>query len=183
MISWRRTRPGKRSTFGVLPRITHFEASQEVRSAIVYATIIIVLVFVPLFALSGIEGRLFAPLGQAYIIAILASLVVSVTLTPVMAYFMLPGLKKLDQRESGIVPILKRLNARLLSFAFDRQAAVLTAAMLIIALALVALYALPRSFLPGFNEGTFTVNLSFNPGISLAESNRVGAIAESNAAP
>jgi HME family heavy-metal exporter len=153
-------------------------ASLEVRSAIVYATVIIVLVFVPLFALSGIEGRLFAPLGQAYIISILASLVVSVTLTPVMSYFMLPGMKKLDERESGIVPVLKRWNTRLLAFAFDRQPAVLVTAAVVVALSLAALYALPRAFLPGFNEGTFTVNLSFNPGISLAESSRVGAIAE-----
>ena len=82
-------------------------ASQEVRSGILYASAIIVLVFVPLFALSGIEGRLFAPLGQAYIVAILASLVVSITLTPVMAYYMLPGLKRLDEREGALVRVLK----------------------------------------------------------------------------
>ena len=88
-------------------------ASQEVRSGILYASVIIVLVFVPLFALSGIEGRLFAPLGQAYIISILASLVVSITLTPVMAYYMLPGLKRLDEHESPLVRVLKRaLSAR-----------------------------------------------------------------------
>ena len=83
-------------------------ASQEVRSGILYASVIIVLVFVPLFALTGIEGRLFTPLGQAYIVAILASLVVSITLTPVMAYYMLPGLKRLDERESPLVRGLKR---------------------------------------------------------------------------
>src|SRR5262249_35482882 len=85
-------------------------ASQEVRSGILYATAIIILVFVPLFALSGIEGRLFAPLGLAYIISILASLVVSITLTPVMAYLMLPHLRRLGERESPLVRGLKRLN-------------------------------------------------------------------------
>jgi len=163
------------------PRSVHdvvLTASQEVRSAIVYATIIIVLVFVPLFALSGLEGRLFAPLGQAYIISILASLIVSITLTPVMAFYMLPGLKRLDERESGIVPVLKRWNERLLVFSFNRPGFVLLVTTMLVAASIAALAALPRAFLPPFNEGTFTVSLTFNPGISLAESNRVGAIAE-----
>ena len=85
---------------------------------------IIVLVFVPLFALSGIEGRLFAPLGQAYIISILASLVVSITLTPVMAYYMLPGLKRLDERDSWLVRMLKRGNRALLDWALRASDAV-----------------------------------------------------------
>ena len=164
---------GPRSVFDIV-----VSASQEVRSGIVYATIIIVLVFVPLFALTGIEGRLFAPLGQAYIISILASLVVSVTLTPVMAYYMLPGLKRLNERESGLVPVLKRWNTRLLRLGFERQAIVLTAAIILVGASVVALAALPRAFLPSFNEGTFTINITFSPGISLAESDRVGAIAE-----
>ena len=99
-------------------------ASQEVRSGIVYATMIIVLVFVPLFALSGIEGRLFAPLGQAYIISILASLVVSITLTPVMAYYMLPRLKRLQHGDSALVRVLKRGNRALLERALRHRSAV-----------------------------------------------------------
>jgi heavy-metal exporter, HME family len=153
-------------------------ASQEVRSGIVYATMIIVLVFVPLFALTGIEGRLFAPLGQAYIISILASLLVSITLTPVMAYYMLPGLKRLDEHESSLVRLLKRYNKSLLAFAFRRPRLLMALAGLAVIVAAVGATALPRSFLPPFNEGTFTVNMLFNPGISLAESNRVGLIAE-----
>jgi len=153
-------------------------ASQEVRSGIVYATIIIVLVFVPLFALTGIEGRLFAPLGQAYIISILASLLVSITLTPVMAYYMLPGLKRLDEHEGGLVRLLKRHNRSLLAFAFRYPRLIMAAAGFAVIAAALGATALPRSFLPPFNEGTFTVNMLFNPGISLAESNRVGLIAE-----
>jgi HME family heavy-metal exporter len=153
-------------------------ASQEVRSGIVYATMIVVLVFVPLFALSGIEGRLFAPLGQAYIISILASLLVSVTLTPVMAYYMLPRLKRLDHDDGALVRALKRLNRAWLARAFRHQRALLAATLAAVAVAGTAVFFLPRAFLPPFNEGTLTINMLFNPGISLAESNRVGAIAE-----
>ena len=151
-----------RSVFDVV-----VSASNEVRSGIVYATLIIVLVFVPLFALSGIEGRLFAPLGQAYIISILASLVVSVTLTPVMAYYMLPGLKRLEEPESWLVRTLKRANRSLLERAFARQRLLMSVTLLAVVTAVGAAALLPRAFLPPFNEGTFTINMLFNPGISL----------------
>jgi len=162
-----------RSVFDVV-----VSASQEVRSGILYASIIIVLVFVPLFALSGIEGRLFTPLGQAYIVAILASLVVSITLTPVMAYYMLPGLKRLDERESPLVRWLKHRYESSLKRAFSHGGVVVSVTLVAIAGAVVGATLLPRAFLPQFNEGTFTINLMFNPGVSLAESNRVGQIAE-----
>jgi heavy-metal exporter, HME family len=168
-----RERGNPRPVFGVV-----VSASQEVRSGIVYATLIIVLVFVPLFALSGIEGRLFAPLGEAYIIAILASLLVSVTLTPVMAYYLLPGLKRLDEHDGWLVRQLKRGNRVLLYWAFGRPRLLMFAAAIGVAGAVVAATALPRAFLPPFNEGTFTINLLLQPGISLAESDRLGAIAE-----
>lgn len=161
------------STFDVV-----VQASNEVRSGIVYATLIIVLVFVPLFALSGIEGRLFAPLGQAYIISIMASLLVSITVTPVMAYFMLPSLKRLEEHDSWLVRTLKDANRRLLDFSFAHQRTVMLTAVAAVAVAGAAATTLPRAFLPPFNEGTFTINMLFNPGISLAESNRVGLIAE-----
>ncbi|KQO70547.1 MULTISPECIES: efflux RND transporter permease subunit [unclassified Methylobacterium] len=153
-------------------------ASNEVRSGIVYATVIICLVFVPLFALSGIEGRLFAPLGQAYIIAILSSLLVSLTLTPALASWLLPGLKTLEAPEGRLIRGLKAGNGRLVAFAFGHPRAVMAAAVLGVGAAAFAATTLPRAFLPAFNEGSFTVNLAFTPGISLAESSRIGAIAE-----
>ena len=128
--------------------------------------------------MSGIEGRLFAPLGHAYIISILASLVVSITLTPVMAYYLLPRLKGLGERESALVRFLKRHYERALEGAFTRGRLLLGAAALAVALALAGAFLLPRAFLPPFNEGSFTINMTFNPGVSLTESNRVGLIAE-----
>ncbi len=162
-----------RSTFDVV-----VSASQEVRSGIVYATMIIVLVFVPLFALSGIEGRLFAPLGQAYIISILVSLVVSITLTPVMAYYLLPGMKRLDEHEGWLVRTLKRGNRAALTVVFRWQKSLMALAAVGVVIAAISATMLPRAFLPPFNEGTFTISMLFNPGISLSESHRVGLIAE-----
>ncbi|WP_411901425.1 efflux RND transporter permease subunit [Methylorubrum thiocyanatum] len=154
------------------------EASNEVRSGIVYATLIIILVFVPLFALSGIEGRLFAPLGQAYIISILASLLTSITLTPVLASLLLPGLRNLEEHDSRFLKLLKRGNAALLRVAFRHQGLLVGTVAVAVVGAGIAAWNLPRAFLPPFNEGSFTINMTFNPGISLAESNRVGLIAE-----
>ncbi|MFN3349590.1 efflux RND transporter permease subunit [Pseudorhodoplanes sp.] len=162
-----------RSAFNIV-----VSASQEVRSGIVYATMIIVLVFVPLFAMSGIEGRLFAPLGVAYIVSILASLLVSITITPVMAYYMLPGLKRLDQHDGFLVRVLKRWYGATLARAYDNATLILGLTVMCVVAAGLAAFSLPRSFLPQFNEGTFNILVQFNPGVSLAESNRVGSIAE-----
>jgi heavy-metal exporter, HME family len=153
-------------------------ASQEVRSGIVYATAIIILVFVPLFALTGIEGRLFAPLGKAYVISILMSLVVSITLTPVMAYYMLPNLKRFEHGDTGLVLALKRWNAAMLGFVFRFSRVLILAIVLMVGGTIWMAFQLPRAFLPPFNEGTLTINTLFNPGISLVESQRIGLIAE-----
>jgi HME family heavy-metal exporter len=153
-------------------------ATLEVRSAIVYATVIIVLVFVPLFVLPGIEGRLFTPLGIAYIVSILASMIVSVTLTPVMAYYLLPRMKQLHAGDSPLVIWLKRQDARLLHWSFAHARTLLAVALAAVVLVGASVPFFPRSFLPPFNEGTLTVNVLLNPGTSLAESNRIGTLAE-----
>ncbi|MFC4172443.1 efflux RND transporter permease subunit [Microvirga sp. GCM10011540] len=153
-------------------------ASQEVRSGIVYATMIIILVFIPLFALSGIEGRLFAPLGVAYIVSILASLVTSITVTPVLAYYLLSGRVKSHEHDSFVVRHLKRGNAALLRWAFAHRGFLFTTILLGVGLAAYGATLLPRAFLPPFNEGTLTISLAYNPGIALAESHRLGLVAE-----
>ncbi|MDP2827438.1 MAG: efflux RND transporter permease subunit [Sulfuricellaceae bacterium] len=153
-------------------------ATLEVRSAIVYATVIIVLVFVPLFFLPGIEGRLFTPLGVAYIVSILASMIVSVTLTPVLAYYLLPRMKQLHAGDSPLVVWLKRQDTKLLHWSFGHAKSLLAGALLVVAVVAASVPFFPRAFLPPFNEGTLTVNVLLNPGTSLAESNRIGALAE-----
>ncbi|MGQ0456277.1 MAG: efflux RND transporter permease subunit [Hyphomicrobium sp.] len=154
------------------------DASIEVRSGILYATAIIVLVFLPLFALSGIEGRLFTPLGIAFIVSILASLVVSMTVTPVLAYWLLPRMKHLAEHETWLVRTLKACQKRGLEWCFDRPAFVIGLPALAVVAAVAAGTLLPRAFLPSFNEGTVLVSVILQPGISLAESDRIGRLAE-----
>ena len=154
------------------------KATLEVRSAIVYATLIIVLVFVPLFVLPGIEGRLFTPLGVAYIVSILVSMIVSVTVTPVMAYYLLPQMKQIGHGDSPLVLKLKHWDAQLLHWSFDRARPLLLAALAAVIVAVASIPFFARAFLPPFNEGTLTVGVVLNPGTSLAESNRIGTLAE-----
>ena len=153
-------------------------ASVEVRSGIVYATVIVVLVFVPLFALPGIEGRLFTPLGIAYIVSILASMLVSMTVTPVMSYYMLPTMKRLDHGDSPLVAWLKRQDTRLLAWSFGRAKLLIALAVLAVAGAAATVPFFPRAFLPAFNEGSLVLGVVMQPGTSLAEANRIGAVAE-----
>ena len=144
-------------------------ATMEVRSSILYATIIIVLVFVPLFALPGMEGKLFVPLGIAFIVSTLASLVVSVTVTPVLSYYLLPGMKSLDHGDTRLLAWLKARYASGLQKVLNQPRRAITAGSLAVVVALVAVPFFPTTFLPPFNEGTLLVGVRLNPGVTLAE--------------
>ena len=150
----------------------------EVRSAILYATVIIVLVFIPLFALPGLEGRLFVPLGVAFIVSTLASLLVSVTVTPVLSYYLLPRMKRLEHGDTRLLAWLKRRYRRGLEAVLARPKAALAAAGVAVALAAAAVPFFPTTFLPPFNEGTLLIGLRLNPGVTLAESSAIARQAE-----
>lgn len=156
-----------------------FKASSEIRNSIVFATLIIVLVFLPLFSLGGFEGRMFAPLAFAYIISILASLIVALTVTPVLCYFLLSRSDILhEEQDSRIVIWLKRHYARLLNWTLRNPYQIITASalMLIVAISLIPL--MGKEFLPPFNEGALNINVNLPPGTSLQESNRIGNVVE-----
>ncbi|MCC6461608.1 MAG: efflux RND transporter permease subunit [Saprospiraceae bacterium] len=155
-----------------------YEASSEVRNSIVYATVIVILVFLPLFYLQGMEGRIFAPLGIAYITSIAASLLVSLTLTPALSSYLLKNAGAQQEQESRLVRWLKKQDQRILSWTLERpQPVVLVAgAMILASIAIVPF--LGTEFLPAFNEGSFTVNLATPPGTSLEESDKIGRAAE-----
>lgn len=151
-----------------------YEASREVRNSIVFSTIIVVLVFMPLFALDGLEGRLFAPMGYAYIISILASLLVSLTVTPALCYFLLGKESAREERDGAFVRTLKNITAKILEHTVERPKMILAgcAVLLIGALSLVPF--MGQDFLPAFNEGTATIGLAATPGISLTVSDKKG---------
>jgi CzcA family heavy metal efflux pump len=157
-----------------------YDASAEIRNSIVFATYIIVLVFAPLFALSGIEGKMFTPLGVAYIIAIIASLVVALTITPVLCYFLLGRDRFLDKHsdETATYRWIKARYAPLLRMSLRRPLWMLAGAVALFAAALAVLPSLGKEFLPPFIEGSLTVNVLLTPGTSLQESERIGRIVE-----
>lgn len=165
----------QRSTLEVV-----YDASREVRMPILNSTLIIVVSFVPLFFLSGMEGRMLVPLGIAFIVALFASTVVALTLTPVLFSYLLnrkaTGMKEL--REAWIARKLKVVYKRALELALAYQKWVLGTTIALFVVALVIFFHLGRSFLPPFNEGSFTINVSSLPGISLDESDQIGRRAE-----
>ncbi len=157
-----------------------FEASKEVRMPILYSTLIIIASFVPLFFLSGMEGRMLAPLGVAFIMALIASTVVALTLTPVLCSYLLGKPRKGDkpEREPYIVRKLKIVYEKALKWALTHKKWVLGITGGVLVAAVIMFFTLGRSFLPPFNEGSFTISVSTMPGISLAESDKMGRIAE-----
>ena len=156
-----------------------YDASCEVRNSIVYATLIVGLVVLPLFSMSGLEGRMFAPLGLSYMVSLLASLAVSLTITPVLAYYLLPGAKFLDEREDPfLLRILKSVASQVLRMTLRNANAVLVVTTLCVTLSLTTLYWMGGEFLPPFNEGTFTISFQTEPGTSLIESQRLAQRAE-----
>ncbi|MGH7493644.1 MAG: efflux RND transporter permease subunit [bacterium] len=156
-----------------------FSASSEIRSPMVMATLIIIIVFVPLFFLSGVEGRLLRPLGYAYITSIFASLLVAVTVTPVLCSFLLPNADFMKKEgDSWLVTHLKRVYRKTLDFVLRFPKLVLGASALTLIVTLAVVPFLGRAFLPEFNEGSLTISVLTVPGTSLDESNKIGQLAE-----
>ena len=159
-----------------------FQASVEIRNSIVFGTMIVILVFIPLFALSGMEGRLFAPLGVAYIVSILSSLFVSLTLTPVLSYWLLnkklkPGEVEHEEKDSFVLRFLKWIAGGAIRMSLKLSFPILIAATFFVAIAGFALYHIENDFLPDFNEGAVQINVLMPAGTSLQKSSEVAIIA------
>ncbi len=156
-----------------------YDASREVRGSIVYATAVVILVVLPLFAMEGLEGRLFAPLGIAYVVSLLASLLVSLTVTPVLALWLLPGGKFLERpRDPLVLRLLKRVDRAVLHWTLKHARLVLAGVSCAVLLACGTVFWMGGEFLPPFSEGTLTISLRLEPGTSLMESRRIAERAE-----
>ena len=160
-----------------------YEASREVRLPILYSTLIIIVSFIPLFWLSGMEGKMLVPLGVAFITALCASTFVALTLTPVLCSFMLAkkyaNAETKKKADSPVAAFLKHIYQKSLVFALDHKKSVVGLTIVIFCISIGLFTTLGRSFLPPFNEGSLTININSMPGISLEESDRIGKIAES----
>ena len=156
-----------------------YEASSEVRNSIVFSTILVVLVFVPLFALDGMEGKLFTPLGIAYIVSILASLLVSLTVTPVLSYWLLPSARFMDHEKDGfLLVVLKALAGWAIRVSLRHPVVILSAVVVAVGVSVGVVTQLGRDFLPPFNEGCVQVNAILPPGTSLDTSNAVASMVD-----
>jgi CzcA family heavy metal efflux pump len=176
---FRRLRENRHRTAPDNPLKVIFLASSEVRNSIVYATLIVCFVVLPFFFLAGLEGRMFAPLALAYIVSLLASLVVSLTVTPVLASFLLPKARFMEHREDPfLLRWLKRLDARVLRFTLRRPWPILIVTLVLAVLSKLIVFWMGAEFLPPFNEGTLTINVQTEPGTRLQESERIAARAE-----
>lgn len=152
-----------------------FEASKEVRMPILNSTLIIMVSFMPLFFLSGMEGRMLRPLGIAFLVALVASTIVALTLTPVLCSYMLNSDKALKQnKEPWLSRKLQSTYSRILNWALAHYKTVLGCTIAIFVVTIGIFFTLGRSFLPPFNEGSFTINIATQPGVSLEESDRMG---------
>jgi CzcA family heavy metal efflux pump len=175
---YRRLRENYSQQRGESPLSVIYRASVEVRSSVVFATLIVALVFLPILKLSGLEGAIFAPLGVAYIVAILASLVVALTVTPALCYFLLPRAAAAHHEESFTVRLLKRLYRPLLERALHHPYLIAAGSLVILIAALAIVPFLGGEFLPQFKEGNLVILMEGKAGTSLAETIRVGHIVE-----
>lgn len=176
---YRRLKENRHAKNPLSPLKVVYDASKEVRGSIVFATLIIALVFLPLFALSGIEGRIFTPLAISFIVALFASLLVALTLTPVLCSYLLPRMKQMSHEEdTRFVRFLKRYNAPIVRWAMGNTGLVMSLTLGMVVTAGLVASSMGTTFLPPFNEGSYNVKMILPPGTSLQETNRVGAIAE-----
>ncbi|PYR67058.1 MAG: CusA/CzcA family heavy metal efflux RND transporter [Acidobacteria bacterium] len=176
---FRRLRLNAQSGMTESPATVIFKASSEIRSSIVFATLIIILVFMPLLNLGGFEGRMFTPLAFAYIASVAASLLVALTVTPALCYYLL-GRSRLirETGDSALVRFLKRYYSKTLEWTLQHPFPIVAMSVLLLAAAIMLFPLMGREFLPAFNEGALNINISLPPGTALQESNRIGRIVE-----